>query len=586
MKRSKVSRILVFIFVLFMFLLMYMVDGFDAVERQVYDSLYERPDLVDQDIIIVGIDDEAYVNIGRWPYSRRIQSQIFQNILNDEPRVLAVDILYDSSDNSEEDQMLVETLGRDNVVLAKAFSDSYMATEIEGYMIEPFEELNALVETGFINPEPDSTDGIVRRTKPVKSFKGERIKSFALAIYENLSYDGSKYETDSQYFIDYVSEPSTSGKTSKNKYDEISADDVLRDELPDGFFEDAIVLFGPFTLGMQDEYITPVNKTSKMYGIEIHANLLQNLMEDRFKTAVSIWYDMLAILLAAVLSYIFIRKFNLRLAIVLNILLAGLMFGVGFILYSSGYVAEMTYAVFVVIALTVLGMFYEYMDQLFEKRRITGIFGRYVASQVVDQILEAGESSLQLGGTKRRISVLFVDIRGFTPLSEVAEPEMVVEILNDYLDLCSNAIFNNDGTLDKFIGDATMALFNAPLDLDDHEFKVVNAAWEMKVKGEALAEKLYDKYGKNVRFGIGVNTGEAIIGNIGSKVRMDYTAIGDTVNTAARLESNAKPGQILISDATYQKVKDRVQVTALGGLSVKGKSNKITVYQVDGIIEE
>jgi adenylate cyclase len=228
---------------------------------------------------------------------------------------------------------------------------------------------------------------------------------------------------------------------------------------------------------------------------------------------------------------------------------------------------------------------YRYLEEQFERRRITGIFGRYVAPQVVDQILKEGEEGLKLGGTRKEISVLFVDIRGFTPLSEKVEPEEVVGILNSYLNLTAKSIFDNEGTLDKFIGDATMAIFNAPLDLADHEFKAVKAAWAMKQGAAALQKELEEKYGKGVSFGIGVNTGYAVVGNIGATFRMDFTAIGDTVNTAARLESNAKPDQILLSSSIYEKVKDRVEATYLGEIKVKGKEQGVPVYQLDAILD-
>jgi len=190
---------------------------------------------------------------------------------------------------------------------------------------------------------------------------------------------------------------------------------------------------------------------------------------------------------------------------------------------------------------------------------------------------------LQLGGSRREITVLFVDIRGFTPLSEAAAPEEVVEILNEYLTLVAQCIFKYGGTLDKFIGDAAMAMFNAPLDLEDHCLKAVQAAWAMKEGATPLQQRLEEKFGRTVQFGIGVNTGPAVIGNIGASFRMDYTAIGDTVNTAAHLESNAKPGQILLSQDVYEKVKERVAAANLGEIKVKGKAQGVNVFQVDGV---
>ena len=212
------------------------------------------------------------------------------------------------------------------------------------------------------------------------------------------------------------------------------------------------------------------------------------------------------------------------------------------------------------------------------------MFGKYVAPQVVEQILKGSQESLHLGGIRRMITALFVDIRGFTPLSEKAEPEEIVDILNDYLNLTAESIFKYEGTLDKFIGDATMAIYNAPIELEDHAYRAVQTAWAMKQGSYILQEKLEKKFGKGVQFGIGINTGYAVVGNIGAKFRMDYTAIGDTVNTAARLESNAKAGQILLSKSTYELVKDKVEVTPLGEIKVKGKEQGIEIYQLEKVI--
>ena len=210
-----------------------------------------------------------------------------------------------------------------------------------------------------------------------------------------------------------------------------------------------------------------------------------------------------------------------------------------------------------------------------------------MAPQVVDGIMKSGQYKVALGGENRDIAVLFVDIRGFTPLSESLEPEQVVEILNEYLNLTTNSIFKNGGTLDKFIGDATMAVFNAPFDLDDYELRALRTAKDIVAGAKALEKSCMERFGRKVTFGVGVNCGEAVVGNIGCDFRMDYTAIGDTVNTAARLESNAKPGQVLISETIYERVKYKgVKVEPIGEIPLKGKSKGVFVYQlteIDGV---
>ena len=165
-------------------------------------------------------------------------------------------------------------------------------------------------------------------------------------------------------------------------------------------------------------------------------------------------------------------------------------------------------------------------------------------------------------------------------MSEGLDPETVVGILNEYFAVITDAIFKNEGTLDKFIGDAAMAVYNSPFDLDDYEMRAIRSAIDIAKNSEVLRNKLLERYGRTINFGIGINCGPATIGNIGCDFRMDFTAIGDTVNTASRLESNAKAGQILISEEMYERVKDRVEAEDVGELSLKGKAKAIHTYNV------
>ena len=224
-----------------------------------------------------------------------------------------------------------------------------------------------------------------------------------------------------------------------------------------------------------------------------------------------------------------------------------------------------------------------YVAESIRRKKVVSAFKKYVAPQVVDEISKQGDFKIVLGGESREVAVLFVDIRGFTPMSESLEPQQVVEILNEYLQLTTESIFKNGGTLDKFIGDAAMAVFNAPFDLEDYIYKAVCTARDIAAGSQQLEERLIKRFGKTISFGIGVNCGRAVVGNIGCDFRMDYTAIGDTVNTAARLESNAKKGQILISKQVYEAVKERVEVTEIGEIPLKGKTKGVFVYQLDKV---
>jgi adenylate cyclase len=217
------------------------------------------------------------------------------------------------------------------------------------------------------------------------------------------------------------------------------------------------------------------------------------------------------------------------------------------------------------------------VDDLTEQRFVKETLGRYVGPGVAQKLL-ADPSMLKLGGERRRISVLFADLRGFTAFSEKLEPEKLIEILNVYLGLTADAVMNEDGTLDKFMGDAVMGLFGAPLDLEDQVFRAVRAAIAMQQAVAAHHERTTPQ--DRISFGVGINIGDAVVGNVGNARQQNYTAIGDCVNYAKRLQESAGPGEILLSQAAFDEVRDRVLVNALPPRPVKGRSRPEPIYRL------
>lgn len=214
-----------------------------------------------------------------------------------------------------------------------------------------------------------------------------------------------------------------------------------------------------------------------------------------------------------------------------------------------------------------------------ELRKVIQLFRRYVAPKVVDEILKtAAEGELDLSGELREVTVLFADIRNFTAIAERLQPHHVVQLLNTYLGEMTHVVFRYDGTVDKYIGDAVMAVFNAPVSQKDHALLAVNAAFQIQKTVEELKER--EPY---LSVGIGINTGPAILGNIGTDLHLDYTVIGDAVNVASRLCRLAGPGQLLISPGTYTKVKKAVVVEKLEPRLLKGKSKPMDIYNVTGL---
>ncbi|MCR5748494.1 MAG: adenylate/guanylate cyclase domain-containing protein [Lachnospiraceae bacterium] len=223
---------------------------------------------------------------------------------------------------------------------------------------------------------------------------------------------------------------------------------------------------------------------------------------------------------------------------------------------------------------------------MIEKQKVTKTFERYVAPEIVSEILKEGTDNLSLGGKLCDIAVLFVDVRGFTTMSERMSPEQVVHILNKYLTMASGCVEKNKGTLDKFVGDAMMAFWGAPLPQDDAVYNAVKTAWDIVEGAARVSDELKDEIGEELRVGVGVHYGPAVVGNMGADRHIDYTAISDTVNTEARLEANAPGGTVYISRSVADALGDRISYTSLGGtIRLKGKAEGFEVLKVEDVRE-
>jgi class 3 adenylate cyclase/CheY-like chemotaxis protein len=212
-----------------------------------------------------------------------------------------------------------------------------------------------------------------------------------------------------------------------------------------------------------------------------------------------------------------------------------------------------------------------------EKQQIRSVFERYVAPSVVEQLLAQPEK-VSLGGTRQTVTVLFADVRGFSTFSSQISPEILIDLLNQYMHVAANAILTQEGTLDKFMGDAIMAFFNAPLPQPDHPIRAVRAAWNLCQAVKYLYQRLPTPY--HLNFGVGVGIGDVVVGNVGTAKMMNYTVIGDSVNKVKRLQEKAQGGQILISQVTYHLVQEYIEAQPIGEISLKGQPHPEIVYEV------
>ena len=590
--RKKLLPVIEALIVGILVFLLTLTNLFSELDYIACDKLYQVPRGIRSDIKIIGIDSrtlEEYGPIQTW--SRSVYADLI-NILNvDEstkPYVIGFDILF-SGNVDEGDDALVEAAGNygNVVVVSHMIYSKKWETDRQGILyypvegvVSPYKELLDVTSTGYSNVSQDS-DGTVRRIIPSETYEGVTYQTFAKAMYDrycsSLGITPNEIPTDKtgRTMINYSGKP--------GDYEYISLSDVLEGRIDPRIFSDSIVFVGAYDPEMQDNFNVPNGGSSQMYGVEIHANIFQSYLQGRFAINGDPYLLSLITALCAMLIHLLFRKLKTWQSILLLVAAIGIEVALLVMINNNGYSFSVIYFPLLIFLSFVYSLGLNYLLETRKKKKVLNAFRKYVAPQIVEEIAKKGDFEIKVGGENRDIAVLFVDIRGFTTMSEALEPEQVVEILNEYLTLTTKSIFDNSGTLDKFVGDATMAVFNSPFDLEDYEYKAVCAAMDIVKGGEAIEEKFQKRFGRSVGFGVGVNCGPAVVGNGGCEFRMECTAIGDTVNTAARLEANAKKGQVLISDVLYERLKDRLEVNEVGEIPLKGKTKGVFVYEVTKI---
>ena len=581
-----------------------LLAGLGALDRPdltVSDAYYQSRQAFDGNIVLVGIDQRALEEIGPYTeWGRDVIAMALEalNVSEDcRPAVIALDILFAGEKEPEFDLWLAEAAGRYGNVITGANArvgtalaeggniDYYLAHFSVLDYEEPYPALRDVTVQGHISAILDG-DGILRRhLLQITLPDGEIVPSMALeAARMYLDYTGQGEvelpPTDSRgfWYVPFSGRPG-------DLYEGISVAKLLSGEVPADYFAGKIVFIGPYAVGLQDSYVTAMDHTRLMYGVEFQCNAVQALLRGDYKREAGDAGQLAVLFFLLLAAFAGFWRRRVWIATALWLFLSGGWLLVCRIAYEQGLILHVLWVPVGVTVLYVSCIAANYIRAALEKRQITGTFKRYVAPEIVNEILREGADALELGGKQVRIAVLFVDVRGFTPMSERLEPAQVVAVLNDYLTLISRCILDNGGTLDKFIGDAAMAFWGAPLPQEDFVMKAVRAAADMVEGSKALSRRLMEKYGRTVSFGIGVHVGEAVVGNIGSPERMDYTAIGDTVNTSARLEANAPAGTIYISRAVADELEGRIRATSLGGsVKLKGKQEGFEVLTMDEIL--
>ena len=565
---------------------------FPNINNFIHDNFLVSPRPANDNIIIVAIDERSLNEIGLPPWPRFFMAEAVSILAEAGAAAIGVAVTYDTvGPVPEYDEALINAArGTDRLVLGAIGnvslfqrSDAHLL-EID-YLALPFGELGEIATAGFLNLPPDE-DGVTRHALTAFRYGDITARSLPFEVYrtfrratgqEPIYSSNIPLDNNGQFPVRFVGRPGS--------FNTVSFWGVINEHYPAAMFKDSIVLIGVYAHGLETTFTTSIERALPTFGIEIYANIVQNFMEGIFVTEAAWWLNILVLVFCAFITILLFRNVKPLISLAVSVALV-------VILFIGARLAYDHFHVIIGIGGTVLFLIACYLSNLtlniltaqYDKQHIRNLFGRFVAPEVVNEIISGGVD-IQLGGVVKEITALFVDIRGFTAFSEANTPEVVVEMVNRYLALTSSSIQKNSGTIDKFIGDATMALFNAPNNVPNHPLCAVRAAWAMKQGATALQKEIIEKYGVDLQFGVGINTGVAVVGNMGSDFRMDYTAIGDTINTASRLEGSAGKGQIIISDATYQQVQEYIEVEELGAIALKNKSEKILIYSVINIKE-
>ncbi len=595
---------------------------FFKTSQTVNDTLYQETNITNSDFCIIGIDEFSIDELGSFPFDRSLFAELLDmlNSSDTPPIAIGVDVLFTGESNEDSDGYLVEVVEQyDNIILACSANYSSQLVLGEGNlsyidlssltsMNYPFPALKEVANLAHINSSLDE-DSILRHSiLSIVTDTGETLPSLHLALYQKYceAKEMSVGELPSNvWYLPYTAK-------SGGYYDGYSFAKVLSGEIPTSVFKDKIVLIGPYTIGLQDHFFTAIDHGNIMYGVEYQANSLQALVDKNFVSTMSSQWEYVFLFVLSFFLFVVTYQRKLWVNILVLIVATALYLFVCQQAYDRGVLLDVLYVLLSFFMLFLCNIVVDALTSSVEKRKITDTFKRYVAPVVVEEILREGVEDLQLGGKSMDIAVMFIDVRNFTPMSNKfkKEPEIVVEILNKLLNEMAETIMGNQGTLDKFIGDAIMCFWGAPFPQEDYVHKAVTTAVEITENLQDIIKTIEKEYEHKVTVGIGIHCGKAIVGNIGSEKRMDFTIIGDTVNIAARLESNAKLDTVYTAEqveALLEKDKDKIHnlivvsedvVTAVreqggqevfsfeeipGGLELKGKEGIFRSYTVSKV---
>ena len=461
----------------------------------------------------------------------------------------------------------------------------------------PVPSIKAIAESGencgYFNAFPDP-DGVIRWSPLVIKFQDNFYYSLPIALlmqyldYPMIVLNLAEFGVDGVMLGDLRIPTDEIGRLLINylgpakTFPHYSISDIIAGRLSPELIKGKIVIVGATATGIYDLRVTPF---SPVYpGVELHATVVENILQGNFleQSAWTTFIDICGIIFFGMIIGIAIPRLKALQGILLvMVLLGGFVAGNTLIFAKYNTWLNMVYPVLTMMTIYLVITVYRYFTEEREKKKIRGAFQYYLTASVINELLK-DPTKLKLGGDKKDLTVMFSDIRGFTTISEKLTPEELVHLLNEYLTAMTDIVFKYEGLLDKYIGDAIMAVFGAPVDQPDHAMRSCRTALEMMATLKGLQQKWAAEGRPFVDIGVGINSGDMVVGNMGSNMRFDYTVMGDNVNLSSRLEGiNKEYGtHIVISEFTYEVVKEEVFCRELDAVRVKGKKLPVKIYEL------
>ena len=555
---AHVYNIFGFLFIIISVYIFAITPGGVHLTQQVYDGI--RVTDTRNEVAIVGIDDASLQAIGAWPWNRDVFAKLTQTLVESGVKVIVYDILF--LEPRAGDDVFSETLKRVKSTVILAAKEEH-ETYLSSFLITS-SGVHAI--SGLSNVKPD-IDGKVR-LYPLPKIENNNCvyglgeQAFRIATFAN---DKKCAQRTGEHF------------RYPEKIQTYSLIDILSQKISPELLKGKVVFIGSTALDLEDHFVGMSGE--KIPGVQVHASIFTSLMnKEGDREIADIWMLVLFLVFASLTVTLLrvLKTIGLQIISIASLLLS--VFLVSYLFFLNHMVVPLPWILLVIILTGAYSALIRFIKERKKSEHVQSLFSKYVHKDVLRELMKS-PGKLNLTGEKRYLTVLFSDLRGFTTLSESLSPEELTSVLNGYFSAMTPIILDERGTIDKFIGDAIMAFWNAPLTVDNHELHAVRSAIFMQ---DAIT-KFNEDNGYALAAGIGIHAGNAVVGNVGGEERVNYTILGDTVNLSSRVEGLTKKYgvKILVTEEVKNKISDgEILFRKLDVITVKGKTEPTTLYEV------